>query len=327
MERAAYDGSATVKQLLTFARGGEHDEMQAIDIGVLLHDVEQLTAPRWRDANRAEGKRVTVRVVAAPGISLYGSQSALRELLTNLVFNALDAMPSGGTIVLSAAQHDSQVSIGVADSGTGMPPDVKARIFEPFFTTKGQAGSGLGMAMVFGIVERHRGQIDIASEVGRGTTIHLTFPVGEATSAQAVDPAAEPPVQPCRILVVDDEIRLAALLVGMLQYEGHAGVTAGSAEEALERLRAESFDLVISDLSMGDGMNGWEFAAAIASSPQPIPVVLATGWGAGIDPDEAVSRGVSGVVAKPYRRSDLRDAIAEALARQGAAATAAGQAR
>jgi PAS domain S-box-containing protein len=317
MERAAYDGGDTVKQLLTFARGGEHEQMQPLDVDGLLHDVEQLTAPRWRDVTRAEGRPVTLRVEAAPGLTLYGSQGALREALTNLVFNALDAMPSGGSIVLAARQQADQIAIDVADTGTGMLPEVKARVFEPFFTTKGERGTGLGMAMVFGIVERHGGQIDISTELGAGTTIHLTFPAADVVAPDAADPIDAAPVTPLRVLVVDDERRLATLLVGMLRYEGHAGVTAISAEEALERLRVEAFDLVITDLSMGDGMNGWELAAAIAGSARPVPVVLATGWGAGLDPEEASSRGVSGVLAKPYRRADLRAVIAQALAGQG----------
>jgi CheY-like chemotaxis protein len=237
-------------------------------------------------------------------------------MLTNLVFNALDAMPGGGTIVLAAERVEEQVVILVSDTGSGMTSEVKARIFEPFFTTKGQAGTGLGMSMVFGIVQRHEGQIDVSTEVGRGTTIHLTFPVMEAAVAQETDPTDLEPARRCRVLVVDDERRLAALLVGMLRYDAHDGVTAGSAEEALDRLRDESFDLIISDLSMGDGMNGWDLAAAVAASPQPIPVILATGWGAGIDQDEASSRGVAGVVAKPFRRADLREMIARVLVAQ-----------
>lgn len=314
MERAAYDGGATVRRLLTFARGREHEHLQPVDVGVLLHEVEQLTAPRWRDASRADGHRVTLRVEAVPGLAIPGSQAELREMFTNLVFNALDAMPNGGSIVLSARPVDDHVLIDVADTGIGMSPEVKARAFEPFFTTKGQAGSGLGMAMVFGIIQRHQGQIDITTEEGRGTTIHLTFPVAERggeTVAQETDPEA---VQACRILVVDDEPRLSALLVGLLRFDGHEGVTATSAEEALERLAAERFDLVISDLSMGEGMNGWDLAAAIAASPRPLPVLLATGWGAGIDEDEARQRGVSGVVPKPYRRADLHAAIVRVLA-------------
>jgi CheY-like chemotaxis protein len=201
-----------------------------------------------------------------------------------------------------------------------MSPEVRARVLEPFYTTKGQGGTGLGMSMVFGIVERHDGQIDVASEIGRGTTIHLSFPVSEATVAEAVTPSASEPTLRCRVLVVDDEQRLATMLVGMLSHEGHVGETAFSAEEALARLQHDEVDLVITDLSMGDGMNGWELAAAIAGSPRPIPVVLATGWGAGIDPDEAASRGISGVVSKPYRRADLRAVIARVLAREEQAA-------
>jgi signal transduction histidine kinase/ActR/RegA family two-component response regulator len=314
MERAAYDGGATVRRLLTFVRGGEQEPFQAVDVGGLLHEVEQLTAPRWRDSTRVNGNRVTLRIDAAPGLAVFGSQSALREMLTNLVFNAVDAMPEGGSIVLAARPVDDHVLIDVADTGLGMSPEIKARVFEPFFTTKGQAGSGLGLAMVFGIVQRHQGQIDITSDEGRGTTIHLTFPAADRVRVAPALAVVADEVPNCRILVVDDEPRLAALLVGLLRHEGHVGITAQSAEEALERLASERFDLVITDLSMGEGMNGWELAAAIAASPAPVPVVLATGWGAGLDEDEARNRSVSGVVAKPYRRADIHAVVARVLA-------------
>jgi nitrogen-specific signal transduction histidine kinase/CheY-like chemotaxis protein len=267
IERAAYDGGATVRRLLTFVRGGEQGQFQAVDVGGLLHEVEHLTAPRWRDATRVNGHRMTLRIEAAPGLAVFGSQAALRELLTNLVFNAVDALPAGGSIVLAARPMDDQVLIDVADTGTGMSPEIKARVFEPFFTTKGQAGSGLGLAMVFGIVQRHQGQIDITSEEGRGTTIHLTFPAADRARLAPASTTTDEVVRARRILVVDDEPRLAALLVGLLRHEGHEGATARSAEEALERLESEQFDLVISDLSMGEGMNGWELAAAVAASP------------------------------------------------------------
>jgi CheY-like chemotaxis protein len=153
---------------------------------------------------------------------------------------------------------------------------------------------------------------------GRGTTIHLTFPAADRARLAPASTTTDEVVRARRILVVDDEPRLAALLVGLLRHEGHEGATARSAEEALERLESEQFDLVISDLSMGEGMNGWELAAAVAASPNPIPVVLATGWGAGID-DEARNRGVSGVVAKPYRRADIHAVIARVLADQAEA--------
>jgi CheY-like chemotaxis protein len=234
-------------------------------------------------------------------------------VLTNLVFNALDAMPWGGSIELLARRSADQVLIEVSDTGTGMSSEVRQRIFEPFFTTKGERGTGLGLAMVFGIVRRHNGTIDVESEPGHGTTFRLSLPAGEAEEASTPTGAEEQTGRSLRVLVVDDEARLAALAAGMLRRDGHQATETSSGQEALERLRAEPFDLVITDLSMGEGMNGWELASETDRLVPGLPIVLATGWGAAIDEQEARNRGVQAVLAKPFRISDLREVVARVV--------------
>ncbi len=140
--RAAADGGETVKRLLTFARSHPEHENVIVDVSALLHDVALLTAPRWRDASEAEGRSIRLDVTAEPGLTVRGSLSLLREMLTNLIFNAVDALPSGGSIRLSATANGEQVLFAITDSGIGMPPDVQERLFEPFFTTKGERGTG-----------------------------------------------------------------------------------------------------------------------------------------------------------------------------------------
>jgi signal transduction histidine kinase/ActR/RegA family two-component response regulator/HAMP domain-containing protein len=313
IERAAYDGGETVKRLLTFARGQANERHQAFDVAELLQEVAQLTSPRWRERTDVGGYVVDLRVDAPAGLQMVGVQSGLREAVTNLVFNALDALPHGGSILLSAREADGQVVLEVTDSGQGMTGDVQRRIFEPFFTTKGANGTGLGLAMVFGIVRRHNGAVDVTSVPGEGTSIRLTMPGG--TVEQRSAPAAvDAPASRClRILVVDDEVRLAALAASMLRRDGHEVAEANDGASALARLHAEPFDLVITDLSMGDGMNGWELAAAVDAAAPSIPVILVTGWGAAIDEAEARQRRVRAVLPKPFRIADLRDVISRVM--------------
>jgi len=311
--QAAYDGGATVKRLLTFARGSVDERRQPIDVGTLLHEVEQLTVPRWRDATRANGRSVTLDVIAEPGLTIAGSPSALREALTNLVFNALDAMPHGGTLTLAGRQAGEHMLIDVTDTGVGMTPDVQQRIFEPFFTTKGESGTGLGLAMVFGIIQGHAGHIDVSSRPGHGTTIHLSFPAMSGDVDRAEHGTNHVSAPTLHILVVDDEPKLTMLAAGMLRQDGHTITTAASGAEALACLEREHVDLVLTDLSMGEGMNGWDLAAAIGQAHPGLPVVLATGWGAGIDEAEARRRGVQAVIAKPYRMMDIRAVIERVL--------------
>jgi PAS domain S-box-containing protein len=314
VERAAYDGGETVKRLLTFSRGNENERRQVVDVAALLHEVAQLTEPRWRERHGVDGHPVDLTVRAEPGVTVFGSQAGLREALINLVFNALDAMPAGGTISLSVHTEHGSVMIDVQDSGLGMSPEVQRRVFEPFFTTKGENGTGLGLAMVFGIIRNHNGQITVTSTPGLGTTMRLVLPTGSPADVPTAANGAEPAARQLRVLVVDDEVRLAALAAGMLRQDGHQTTEAASAQEAIERLREDRFDLVISDLSMGDGMNGWELAAETGRMVPGLPVVLATGWGAAIDEEDARQRGVCAVLAKPYRIAELRETVARAIA-------------
>lgn len=317
--RAALDGGETVKRLLTFSRAHPEGRPERVDIALLLRETAQLTAPRWRDQAQAEGRHISLHVEAEDDMLVDGYPSSLREALTNLVFNAVDALPSGGGIVLRAQAQGDTMVIEVHDTGSGMSPEVQARIFEPFFTTKGEEGTGLGLAQVFGIVEQQQGRVTVSCPPGQGTTFRLELP---AVPASAVSNDAEfPPAgdRPrstlaLRILAVDDEPALARLAQRMLSQEGHTVCLAHTGEEALNLLEAKAFDVVVSDLGLGDGMNGWELAEQVRTRWPGTHMVLATGWGARIDPIHARTRGVDAVVAKPYRVDDLRRALPTHLA-------------
>jgi signal transduction histidine kinase len=160
--RAAIDGGKTVRHLLTFTRG-QPGESERLDVGLLLRDVAGLTAPQWRDAAQAEGRPIGLIVDAEPELFICGRSASLRQALTNLIFNAVDALPQGGTISQSARSCGDRIVVDVSDSGVGMPPETQARIFEPFFSTKGERGTGLGLAQVFGIVEQHGAEVTVES--------------------------------------------------------------------------------------------------------------------------------------------------------------------
>jgi CheY-like chemotaxis protein len=204
--------------------------------------------------------------------------------------------------------------IEVTDSGLGMSAEIQVRIFEPFFTTKGDAGTGLGLSMVFGIVEQHGGKIDVRSSPGNGTTLRISLPLIEpsARSKSAGSPPVElGPARPLRVLAVDDEPAMTKAVVRMLRPGGHTVSVAESGEDALDQMAVNSFDVVVSDMGMGAGMNGWELAAEVRRRWPDVRFVLATGWGAAIDLTEARSRGVQAVLAKPYLPADLNAAMVE----------------
>jgi diguanylate cyclase (GGDEF)-like protein/PAS domain S-box-containing protein len=330
--QAALDGGVTVKRLLQFTRTTPEHDSQPVDLNSLVRDAAQLTAPRWRDTAQAEARPISLDVEADGHPTVQGSPAQLRELMTNVIFNAVDALPSGGTIRLRVMSEAGQGIIEVIDSGVGMSAEVQERVFEPFFTTKGERGTGLGLAMVFGIVEQHRGHIEVRSAPGEGTTFRITLPLVSA-SAQAKQPPAldaqlgslrplrvlgeqssrftlelEPP-RPLRVLAVDDEPMMTKAVVRMLKPSGHLVSVAGSGEEALQMLAEQTFDVVVSDMGMGAGMNGWELAEAVRSRWPEVRFLLATGWGAAVDPGEARSKGIEAVLSKPYRPIDLLQAL------------------
>jgi diguanylate cyclase (GGDEF)-like protein len=309
MTQAAVEGGETVKRLLTFGRAQPEGEAESVNLEAMLHEVARLTSPRWRDASQVEGRPISLDVDAEPDATIVGYTAGLRHALTNLVFNAVDALPGGGTIHLSARRQDDEVVVEVADSGLGMSPDVQARIFEPFFTTKGNRGTGLGLAQVFGIVERHAGRIEVLSAPDQGTTMRMYLP-GAAAAAPALVRIAEPvATRRLRILAVDDEPLIGKMVSRLVRTGGHSVVIATSGEEALEHLRDDVFDVVLSDVGMGAGMNGWELAAHVQRQWPQLGFVLATGWGAQIDVAEARLKGVDAVLAKPYRPDELLNTL------------------
>jgi PAS domain S-box-containing protein len=314
ISQAAADGGETVKRLLTFARSQPEPEQAPVDVTAALHDVALLTAPRWRDASQAEGRAISLSVYAEAGLTMLGSLPHLREMLTNLIFNAVDALPSGGTIDLSARAEGEKILIAVKDSGVGMSQDVQERVFEPFFTTKGERGTGLGLPFVMGVVKSHGGTIEVLSAPGTGTTFAMTFARASTCAARpqaAQTIAATAPA--LRILAVDDEPDIARMLALMLR--DHQVVTATSGEDALDVLAASvredaPFDVLMTDIGLGSGMTGWELADRARETQPSLPVVLVSGWGASIEEYEAKGRGVHGVIAKPFRNAEIRRVLA-----------------
>jgi PAS domain S-box-containing protein len=315
--RAAIEGGQALKRLLSFARTQElMGETEIVDIEAVVREAARLTAPRWRDASQAEGRPINLEVQTERGCTIDGSASALREALINLIFNAIDALPTGGTIRARGRRVGDRVQVLVNDTGTGIPPEIRPRIFDPFFTTKGERGTGLGLAQVLTIVQRYGGTIELDSEPGQGTTFTLTFPAGTGQPVARRETPERLVTRPGRsitILVVDDEPQLARMAALALTQRGHQVLVARSGEEAVAQLQQRRVDLVISDLGLGAGMNGWDLADVVRRHWPGTCFVLVTGWGAAIAPEEARERGADQVLAKPYRIAELRQ-IADRVA-------------
>ncbi len=242
-----------------------------------------------------------------------GEESALREVLTNLIFNAVDAMPNGGGISLETTIENDRAVIRVSDAGTGMTETVRQRCLEPFFSTKGEHGTGLGLSMVYGIIQRHRGELQIQSEFGQGTTFVISLPLAQSSSTPAAAaPVVSEPNSSLRVLVVDDEHRVREVLSTYLRCDGHQVATAATGREALEKFRHGQFDLVLLDRAMPE-MSGEQTAQFIKQVNGNVPVILLTGFGALIEVTGAQPKAVDAVLSKPITLDVLRRTIDQLL--------------
>ena len=311
MNTAGRDAAQVVSRLRDFYRPREDsDVFAAVAVNDLLTEVVPLTRPKWHGQALETGRAIRLELELMKVPPVRGNGAELREVFTNLVFNAVDAMPEGGVITLRTEALADGVKIEIADTGTGMTPEVRQRCLEPFFSTKGEQGTGLGLAMVFGIIRRHDGTLEIETAPGAGTTFRLTLPLSQPASAESAEVRLTLN-RSLRVLVVDDEPSAREVLTEYLRSDGHRATTAANGEEAMQRVMTEDFDLVITDLGM-PGMDGLHLADAVTTAAPGQAVMLLTGFA--FDP-ERQPKSVSTVLKKPLARDELRRALHELIGR------------
>ena len=312
MMAAAQDATHVVSRLREFYRPTTANDVRVpVDLNDLAAQIVSLTAPKWKGKARADGVQIDVLTNLQASAPILGNASELREVLTNLLFNAVDAMPHGGKIVVSTSTHGGVVTLSVCDGGTGMSEENRARCLEPFFTTKGDHGTGLGLSVVYGIVQRHEGTIGIASEIGRGTTFTLSFPAAMAETQLAEAPVDAAVSRALRVLVADDQEVICELIAEYLQTDGHVVEIACDGNDAFQKFKSGRFDMVITDQSM-PGMNGQQLALAINEIAPGTAVILLTGFGDEMQESGELPEGISLIVGKPVSAADLRRAVLEA---------------
>ncbi|MEX2155157.1 MAG: ATP-binding protein [Gemmatimonadaceae bacterium] len=306
--KAAETGAATAARVGRFIRQeplqGVRDEL--VDLSTVCDEVVAMTRPLW--AERARGGQIQLKRQLADGAPVRGIAGELREALLNLVQNALDAMQSGGTLGIRTEVIEDQVELEVSDSGVGMTAEVRERAFEPFFTTKGQMGTGLGLAEVYGIVKRHRGQVEIESQPGTGTVVRIRLP-------RAAIPVAEPkkervrPKVSRRVLLVEDHTDSREFMTALLELEGHVVTSAGSVKEALERLESPEgaeFEVLVTDIGLPDA-SGWDLIPRARELRPSLRVGVVTGW----EGHNAPSEGADFMLRKPIRTSEFLTQVAD----------------
>jgi signal transduction histidine kinase len=329
IQRAIDDVAQTVARMREFYRPREPElEQSQVELNQLVQQVVDLTRARWSDQPQRRGIMIELKTqLASDLLQVRGADNEIRDALTNLIFNAVDAMPDGGVIEVRTsmpgvlAQGDAstrQVRLEVSDTGIGMDEETRRRCLEPFFTTKGERGTGLGLAMVYGMAQRHGCALEVDSTPGTGTTVRLIFPVSTATSSSTARvPTPQPTARNLRILVVDDDPVLNESLRNTLQADGHHVTTAGGGQAGIDAFRSarqtsEPFDIVITDLGM-PYVDGRQVVDSVRASTPDTPIIMLTGWGQQPADNERTPR-VDRLLSKPPRLQELRSALAELTA-------------
>jgi len=323
IEQAAQDGATTVRRIQEFARKSERQAEETVNLIDVIDGALAITRPRWQNLAQREGRDIQVRREVRAPLLVTGNAAELRELLINLIVNALDALPTGGDLTLRLIERPDRPNgldlahaerrmavLEVSDSGVGIPPALHERIFDSFYSTKpADKGSGLGLAMCRQIAARHNGSLELISAAGQGTTFRVLLPIAQQ-HAQAAPAAEAPPASPAlRVLVVDDDPAVREVLTRVLQRAGHSVTGVASAEEALDRFAALEYDLIFADLSL-TGMDGATLLEEVRARDPRIAAVVVTGWGQ-LDAGQHQKLGVAAVLTKPFNVAQVLQIVGE----------------
>ena len=307
VETAARQGAASIAGLQKFYSGTDeaHNQAELLALKPLIEEVKHLTRFRWKDLPQKEGYTIDFTTEVDEALALHISGPDFKEMLTNLIFNAVDAMPAGGHIHISAKQEEDKIILAVQDNGNGLSKEQARHIFEPYYTTKGRGHAGLGLSIAKRFVEHHGGSISVESVRGAGTTFHVKFPLLTTSDPQKLlQPQAIDQQLHLRILLIDDEPLVRSLLKQVLERAGHTVTEASNGQEGVRSFRQNDFDIVITDHSM-PVMNGLDAAFRIKKQKPDIPVILITGWQTQTEAAFQKPTGIDEFVTKPFDLEEL----------------------
>ncbi len=306
VEKAALDAAMMVQRIQNFARQGKNEVAVPADVNQTIRDALDFTRSRWRDDARAAGISYDVIFRPEVGANALFDQSAMREVFVNIIINAIEAMPSGGRLTITTAIEDDYLLANFVDTGLGMTGETRQRIFEPFYTTKGAKGQGMGLAVTYGIVERHGGDINVTSEPGHGSTFTIRLKQAPDPEPVPSDDGGHPDVRSSFVLVVDDEAPIRTLLADLFRARGHKVMTAEDGLAGVRAVKTTKFDLVITDLSM-PGADGWAVIEETRRRWPDTKIVIVTGYGGfaelavpGIDTSV-----VDALISKPFNIAEI----------------------
>ena len=309
IRKAALDGASMTKSIKSYIRNEKTSTFELLDLEALIEDCVSFTKPYWYNEPRRKGIEIDLFTTFTPLPPIMGSVVELKEVFINLITNAVQAMPKGGTLNIAGALNEKgEILIKVTDTGSGMPEKVKGRIFEPMFTTKGEMGTGMGLSICQSIVHNHDATIEVDSEIGQGSTFILTFQPSDIKQKEESPDDCAKESSPVNILAVDDEPGVRNILANLLKTKGHTVSVASSGYEALDQLKSKNVDIVFTDHGMPE-MNGHQLAQAIKQTQPDLPIVLVTG-----DTEfEYQMEEINAIIGKPFFLEDLQRVIDDLL--------------
>jgi PAS domain S-box-containing protein len=316
IEKVAKDSAQTVRRLQDFTRKRVHQELFKVDINSIIKDSIEITKPKWKDEVQSRGIRIEIVSNFGEIPSVSGSASEFREVITNLIFNAIEAMPEGGTLKIHTFQKRKEVFIQISDTGIGIAEEEKKKIFEPFFTTKPFTNTGLGLSMSYGIIKRFGGEIEVESKVGLGTTFTIILPIGVEGREEVVSPSTIKKGRKARILVIDDEEFVRSVLSRTLSQVNHQVTLAENGEKGIQLFKEGKFDMVLTDLGM-PGISGWEVCRMIKKISPHTPVGMITGWEMEMSRSKMEEYGLDFFISKPFDFNQILNMVAETMESKG----------
>lgn len=309
IETSALDSGEILKRLKQLAQSNKKGKKVPIDLQTLIDDSIEMIQPRWERLVQSVGLNITLEKEPMENITISAEPSELREVFTNLLLNALDAMPEGGKISIIGRRMDQAVQITVSDSGTGISADLLEKVFTPFFTTKGEKGTGLGLPLCKKIIEEHNGSLTVNSVVDQGTSFIIMLPIIETADLDKnIQKVSDKNNLNLNILIAEDSLDLQDTMYELLTAGGYKVSKASSGEEVLKLCGRERFNLLITDLGL-PGISGLELAKHIKSIDKNIKIILTSGWDINESDAELRKKGVDSYLPKPFKTTDIQSAI------------------
>ncbi len=313
IEKSTVDSGEILDRLRQLARPGRRKKRRTVDINCLIDDSIEMIRPRWQNLVQENGIKFTLEKDLKLDAVVYVDSSEIREVFTNILLNALDAMPGGGTISISNRIKDNAVTIFIADSGSGMTEEVARNVFEPFYTTKGEKGTGLGLSLSKKIIEDHGGTIQVKSVENKGTTFIISLPISKmkygSDSDIAYDGLAK---KSLNILIVEDRREFKEMFSELLESKGFNVTTATSGEQAIQMCGKKRYDIIITDHGL-PGISGLDLAEHIKDIDSRVKLILISGWEIEESIAELMKRGVDSLLTKPFRTEAILETIGTLL--------------